>query len=175
MAEIDFITAFARLLRDGKLRDAFAANPQAVARQVHLRIADLPAWRQLIPADVEFQADVLLRKRLDWVKFFAPETCRRLGEKLWPNFRAFARENWPPENAAKIFDSFQFCERLKQQSPESVAAAEWNRLRFAISQRRLAFHRVQRTDSQQRTRRGLQIFLRRRGRRWREYFFYFGW
>jgi hypothetical protein len=34
VAEIDFITAFARLLRDGKLRDAFAANPQAIARQV---------------------------------------------------------------------------------------------------------------------------------------------
>jgi hypothetical protein len=130
---------------------------------------------QLIPADVEFQADVLLRKRLDLVKFFAPETCRQLGEKLWPAFRAFARENWPPENAAKFFDAFQFFERLKQQPSDAIVAAEWNRLRFAFSKRRLAFHGVRMPDARHRARRGLQFFLRGRGRRWREYFFYVGW
>ena len=175
MPETDFITAFARLLRDGKLRDAFAADSKTAARQIHLREADLPAWLQLIPADVEFQADVLLRKRLDLVKFFAPETCRRLGEKLWPAFRAFARENWPPENAAKFFDAFQFCEQLKQQPSEAVAAAEWNRLRFAFSKRRLAFHGVRMPDARRRSRRGLQFFLRGRGCQWREIFFHFGW
>jgi hypothetical protein len=175
VTETDFITAFARLLRDGKLRDAFAANPQAAARQVHLRAADLPAWLQLIPADVEFQAEVLLRKRLDLVKFFAPETCRQLGEKLWPTFRAFAREHWPPENAAKFSDASQFCERLKQQSPAAVTAAEWNRLRFAFSKRRLAFYAVRMPAARHRARRGLQFFLRGRGRPWREYFFYVSW
>ncbi len=175
MTEIDFITAFARLLRDGKLRKVFAANPEAAARQVHLREADLPSWMQLIPADVEFQADVLLRKRLDLVKLFTPETCRRLGEKLWPTFRSFARENWPPENAANFFDAYQFCERLKQQQSGSVVAVEWNRLRFAFSKCRLAFHSVRMPDARRRTRRGLQFFLRGRGCQWGEYFFYVSW
>jgi len=88
---IDFITAFGRLLRDGNLRDVFALNPQHAGRQIYLRESDLPAWLQLDPADVEFQAEVLLRKRLDLVKWFAPETCRRLDKKLWPVFRQFAR------------------------------------------------------------------------------------
>src|SRR5258708_6828653 len=90
----DFFTAFCRLLRDGKLRDVFAVNPQAAAEQVKLRLADCPAWLQLVPEDVEFQAIVLLRKRLDLVKYFVPETSRQLGEKLWPAFYTYARVSW---------------------------------------------------------------------------------
>lgn len=174
VAEIDFITAFARLLRDGNLRETFAANPGAAAQQIHLCPPDLRAWLQLNPTEVEFQAEVLLRKRLDSVKFFAPETCRRLGEKLWPLFRDYARANWPPVGAAKFFDAFLFCQRLKQQTPAVLAVAEWNRLDFAASNRRLKIGFVRMPDTKRRPRRGLQIFLRGKNRRSHEFFFHFG-
>lgn len=172
--EIDFITAFGRLLRDGRLRDAFAVSPQTAAKQIQLRPSDLPLWLQLIPGDVEFQATVLLRKRLDLVKYFAPETCRRLGETLWATFQRYSRVHWPPEGTAKIFDTFQFCRHLKGQNCEAVAVSEWNRLDFALSKRRAALHWVELPTVKKKSRRGFQLFLRGPGRRWREFFFYFG-
>ena len=174
VTEIDFITAFARLLRDGHLRDLFASNPQAAAGQIHLRRTDWPAWQQLVAADVEFQASVLLRKRLDLVKFFAPETCGRIGEKLWPAFHSYARAGWPPEGSPKISDAFLFCRHLKQQGSGAIAASEWNRLEFAFSKQQVAWHWVQMPGTKGKIRRGLQFFLRGHGRRWREFFFYVG-
>jgi hypothetical protein len=172
VAEIDFITAFGRLLRDGKLRDAFAVNPRAVAGQIRLRESDLATWLQLNPIEVELQADVLLRKRLDLVKYFAPETCRRTGERLWQEFRKFGRENWPPESSEKITDAFQFCRRLMQTEPETLVQSEWNRLDFAVLNRRIALHWVRMSGAKKC--RGIQLFLRTSNERWREFFFYFG-
>jgi len=174
VTEIDFITAFGRLLLDGKLRDVFAASPQTAAGQIHLRRSDWPAWQQLVPADVEFQASVLLRKRLDLVKFFAPETCRRMGGELWPTFQDYARLGGPSGSSAKISDAFLFCRCLRQRNAKAVAASEWNRLDFALSNRRAAWHWVQMPKMNEKTRRGLQCFLRGRRGRWREFFFYLG-
>lgn len=174
MTEIDFITAFGRLLRDGRLRDVFAANPELAAKQVSLRALDRAVWRLLIPADVEFQAAVLLRKRLDVVKFFIPNTCRRLGEKLWPSFNEYARNHWLGEAQPKIQDAFQFCQHLQQQKPEVIAFAEWNRLEFALSKQRFALHWVQQSSRQRTLRSGFQLMIRQHGERWREFFFYFG-
>jgi hypothetical protein len=173
--EIDFITAFGRLLRDGNLRDAFAMNPEAVAAQVRLRPSDLPSWLQLAPADVEAQAVTLLRKRLDLVKYFAPETCRQPGEKLWPAFLGYSRANWPPEGCAKFFDAFQFCQHLKSLAPGTVATVEWNRLEFALSKRRMAIHYVRPPTAGKQPRRGIQFFVRGPRQSWREFFFYFAW
>ena len=63
MAAIDFITALGRVLQDGALRDAFALDPLALARRLDLRERDQPLFLQLDPADLEFQARVLVRKR----------------------------------------------------------------------------------------------------------------
>jgi hypothetical protein len=176
VTEIDFITAFGRLLRNGALRDQFAADPQAAAGQINLRRSDWPAWQQLVAPDVEFQASVLLRKRLDLVKFFAPETCRRMGEQLWPVFHGYARAGWPVDGSPRISDTLLFCQHLRRQDSKTVAAYEWNRLDFASSKKSGAWHWVQMPEAKGKgkNRRGLQIFLRGRGRRWREFFLYFG-
>jgi hypothetical protein len=171
--ETDFINAFARLLRDGKLRDQFAASPEAAAASVGLRRSDWLAWRQLSAADVECQADVLLRKRLDLVKFFAPETCRRAGESLWQKFQSYARMNWPATGSAKLTDTFNFCRHLREQDQEAVAVSEWNRMAFIFSARRLALHGV-RMSIKGKRRMGLQLFIRGRGQRWHEYLFFIG-
>jgi hypothetical protein len=173
--EIDFITAFGRLLRDGKLRDAFAANPSGAGVQIGLRRYDFPAWLELAPDDVEFQATVLLRKRLDIVKSIAPETCHRLGEELWPTFHKYARAYWPSDVDPKIFDAYQFCRHLKYQAHKIVTPTEWNRLNFALTKQRVAVHWVKVPAIKEKSRHGFQLFLRGPGRRWREFFFYFGW
>lgn len=170
--ETDFITAFGRLLRDGKLRDVFSADPRAAAAQIQLKQADLAAWSQLVPADVEFQAQVLLRKRLDLVKYFAPETCRRPGDGLWPIFLKYARINWPPEGAARIVDAFQFCRFLEDKKPGATEPSELNRLTFALGRSRLAVHWVNLPMKNGNPRRGFQIFLRVTGDQWREFFLY---
>jgi hypothetical protein len=170
--EIDFITALGRLLRDGNLRDAFAADPQAVAAKVCLRQSDLPAWLQLVSAEVEAQATVLLRKRLDLVKFFAPETCCRAGKNLWPSFQQYARVNWPPAEGPRLLDTFEYCRHLRTRGFGTVIDSEWNRLDFALSRRRVALHWVPLPARDDQTRRGIQLFWRGRGRKWREFFFY---
>ena len=174
MAEIDFISAFARLLQDGKLRTMFAGNPLLAAEHIRLRRSDWPAWQQLVPVDVEYQATVLIHKRLDLVKFFAPETCRRIGEKLWPAFSDFSHTGWPAVGSAKIQDAFHFCRHLKATGSPDIVPAEWNRLAFALSKQTFALHWVKKTTPKHKIRPGLQLFLRRRNDRWHEVFFHFG-
>lgn len=173
MAEIDFITALGRLLRDGNLRDAFATNPQAVAIQINLRRADWPAFLQLAPADLEFQAHILLRKRLELVRPLLPETARRLGGNFWPQFHEYARNHWPDEPRAALQDALQFCARLRQ-SPQTVSESEWNRLWFARSKKHLAVCGRWRETVRGKTHPQLQIFFRGRTQRWREFIFRFG-
>ena len=173
MAEIDFVTALGRLLRDGNLRDAFAANPPAVANRINLREHDCPLFVKLIPADLEFQAHVLLRKRFELVQQLLPETGRRTGEHFWNLFYEYARTSWPGEPRAALQDAFQFCQQLKRRQPQLVSATEWNRLQFASSQTHLAFHCQVRETIPRRWRPQLQIFVRGRTRRWREFSFSF--
>lgn len=174
MAEIDFITALGRLLRDGNLRDAFAANPQAVAGQINLGRRDWPAFMQLVPEDLEFQARILLRKRLELVRQLLPETVRGLGENFWPQFLEYARASWPVEPRAVLQDAFQFCRRLRQQQPQVVNQSEWNRLRFALSENHLALHCLLRETIRGKRHLWLQIFYRGRSKQWCEFMFYFG-
>ena len=171
MAEIDFITALGRLLRDGDLRDAFASQPDSVAARLDLRPDDRPAFRQLVPKDVEFQARILLRKRFDLVRRFLPDTAGRLGEKAWPLFLEYARVNWPAEPRVALRDAFQFCQRLREQQPSLVCQSEWNRLRFALSERNFAIHGQLRAEGDGIARPRVQIFYRDRSRRWREFSF----
>lgn len=170
--EIDFITAFGRLLRDGLLREVFAANPKTAATSIRLRRADLKAWQQLVPADLEFQATELLRKRLDLVKYFAPETCRLIGENLWPAFQRYGRTNWPTENLPKSADALEFCRHLREEAAKPVAASEWHRLSFANSRHRIRLHWTQFPTKGGKSKHGFQLFLRGPGKRWREFLFY---
>jgi len=172
--EIDFITALGRLLRDGLLRDAFAVNPKAAATTVRLRRADLKAWQNLVPEDLEFQAAVLLRKRLDLVKFFAPETCRQIGENLWPAFEKYGRTNWPNEHLPKSNDALQFCRHLREETAQQVSISEWNRLSFANSHRYFSLHWVRLPVKGGKSRPGFQLFLRGPEQRWWEFLFHLG-
>lgn len=174
VGKIDFITALGRLLRDGNLRDAFAASAETVAGQINLCRNDWPVFLQLVPEDLEFQARILLRKRLELVRQLLPETARRLGEDFWPSFLKYSRASWPSEPRAAVQDSFQFCQRLMRQHSQLVSKSEWNRLRFALSKNHLAIHCAFVETMRGRARPQIQIFFRGRSQRWREFIICFG-
>ncbi len=173
MATVDFITAFGRLLRDGAMRDAFAANPHALAAQLNLRESDCAALAQLIPADLEFQARVLIRKRLDLVQRIIPETCRLLASETWSVFQAYARANWPTSGQSAAHDAHGFCRHLQQHQPDALCKAELNRLRFVLSRRPFGLHFIRRKCTRNESKPALQVFLRFGRRRWREITCYF--
>lgn len=168
MPAIDFITAFGRLLRDGSLRDNFARNPELVALQLDVMASERASLLKLIPEALEFQALVLLRKRLDVVRNIIPETCRRLQESEWPVFSEFARNYWPSDAKPIGTDAHEFCRYLKLCRPGRVNPAEWHRLEFAFSHRCLAIHRIRQPLSGPKEKSFLQIFVRVSAERWHE-------
>ena len=173
MAAVDFITALGRLLRDGALRDALAAQPRAVAAQLGVLASDRAALLELDQEDLEFQARVLLRKRLDAVRRVIPQTCRQLDTQAWPNFLRYARTTWADGENPTAQDAFGFCRFLEQRNASALCPAEWHRLQFALSKQRFAIHRVRWRTKQGKTRPALQFLLRPAPNRWREWLIYF--
>jgi hypothetical protein len=168
-AAIDFITAFGRLLRDGALRDAFAADPDAVVQQIGLQERDRPVFMQLRPADLEFQARILLRKRFEVLRPTLPRTYRNLGGNAWVEFQRYARTG----GAAGKDEAIAFCQHLRQVRPEALCLVEVNRCAFVHGPRRVAVHFVLAPIGGDRRRPGVQVFLRRRPDRWHEWLVYF--
>lgn len=156
MHSIDFTTGLALLLRDGARRDQFRENARSVADEVNLRPEDRAAFVTLSPTELDTQADVLLRKRLDRVKRLVPQLCERLGSNLWKHFQAYARNQWYDDGRR---DALHFCDHLRLQDAQTVQNAELNRLRFLLGSRRLRVHFV-RDLGVGIGRCGLQIFRR---------------
>jgi hypothetical protein len=165
-AAIDFVTALGRLLRDRALRDAFAADPLATATRLGLRASDQPAFARLIPAELEFQAEVLLRKRFDSVRRVLPNTCRGLSRDGWREFHHYSQAT----GVASRNDSHGFCEYLTRTRPAALCPLERNRCRFVRSGRRWAVHVACASRGAAGRRRPiLQLFLGARTGQWHEW------
>lgn len=191
-AEIDFVTALGRLLRSGALRDEFAADPARVAEQVGLRAGDRAAWGQLVPAELEAQAEVLLKKRFVAVRRVLPRTCRALGgdgedvvdgkkgdhgkkgEEAWRVFRGYARGCWPGEENKVADDARGFCAALRRVRPEAVCGIEAHRAQWLCDGSRWSVRWLAAVPFRKGFRPGVQIFLRWRGARWHEWVVYAG-
>ena len=155
------------------MRDSLAANPCALAAQLNLREGDCAALAQLIPADLEFQALVLIGKRLDLVRHIIPETCRLLGAETWPVFHVYARTHWPPGEPCAVHDAHGFCCYIQHHQPDFLCVAELNRLRFALSNEPFVLHFIRRKRTRNQTEPALQVLWRFDRQRWRETTFYF--
>lgn len=166
---IDFVTAFGRVLHDGLLRDAFAADPVAFVRGLDLSEPDRARFLQLVPADLEFQARVLLRKRFVLVREVLPRTCENLGDDAWPEFSRHGRVVAPRGGAQTAEDAFGFSRHLMDCRPRALCPVEFNRCRFVRAGSRVAFHLVA-TPRQTRLP-SLHVLFRRGPRRWREWMF----
>jgi hypothetical protein len=165
MPATDFITALGRLLNDGALRDAFAADSVVVMRQLELRESDRAEFLRLAPGDLEFQARVLLRKRFDLVRRALPRTCGIVGADAWPEFFKFARCRPTGGGQGSATDALAFCDHLRDTRGLRVCAQERARVRFAGGRRRIAIHLASGPV--------VQIFFRSRARRWHEWMIYF--
>lgn len=148
------------------LRDAFVADPESVTKRLSVRACDRALVTGLVAADLEFQADVLLRKRFTLIRRTLAHTCERLGRAAWPEFRAFARATDAPAER----DAAGFCAHLAKSNSPALCPLEHNRSRFAHSGRRCALHLTMAAPPGARTRRPLvQLFLGGRGKRWHEW------
>ncbi len=172
MAAIDFITALGRVLHNGSLRDSFAADAPAFVRQIELREEDQASFLKLIPADLEFQARTLLRKRFDLVRHRLPKTCGAMGEAAWLEFVRYGRSHAPAGKYPALTDALGFAQYLTEARPDVLCRRELNRCRFALGPRRFALHLVAAQNRRQIPR--LQILLRRRSNAWREWLIYLG-
>jgi len=171
--EIDSITALGRLLRDGSLRDAYAAQPSQTVDTMGVTQTQRAALLDLKAEDLEFQAQVLLRKRFQTVSALIPLTCSSLGESAWARFIEYARNYWPAGNQMEVFDARDFVRHLWEKHGASVALSEVNRIRFALGTRRISFHFLKRIRLRNRERRAVQVFVRLASGRWNEYLIYF--
>lgn len=174
MSAIDLITALGRLLQHGPLRDAFTADPVATATKLAVLESDRAAFIQLAPDDIEYQARVLLRKRFGEIRRAIPSTCVQLGEKAWAIFHEYARAHWPATSRSMACDAYGFCQFLLKHQPDSLCRHEWNRVRFANGNNRLAVHFVRRLPIRNSPRCALQLLVRNRGGRWHEFALYLG-
>lgn len=154
----------ARLLSDGALRDAFATNRKAALEEFSLGEEDQRALENLDPEDLEFQAEILLRKRFDLVLRHLPNTCRKLPGEGRPDFTGYARGRWPGGEFAQQKDALGFCRFLRINRPGVVDAEEENRLVFATSGRRWAWFGTWSWDEKGRESPSGQIFFRWRTR-----------
>ena len=174
MNEIDTITALGRLLRDGRLRDAFAADPAAVSERLAVRSADRAALAGLAISGLEAQARTLLRKRFDALSHFIPATLARLRADGWRQFQEYARNYWPIGATWEMQDACAFCEYCRVACPAAFSRAEHNRLRFVLGDRTWAMHFTADLPQCIGLRPGLQILIRRRFGRTREVHLTFG-
>lgn len=178
MAAIDFITALGRLLQDGALRDAFSKDRHALAERMNVADTDRTLFLQLVPADLEFQARVLLRKRFDLVRQRLPGTCQELdrggANASWEEFQSYGRTQMPTAKDPGAEDILGFCRHLQTSHPQALCPEEFNRVHFAYSHRPGALHLVKRMLVRGRRHGGLQIFLRYPSGRWHEWRLGFG-
>ncbi len=165
MKENEFSEALGRLLTDGQLRDFFAVDPQgaisSLCDDVRLR-AELTALKI---EELEFQAEVLLRKRFDSVKTRLPSLICCLETQAWPLFREYSRSRWLKTTE----DALGFAGYARSQMPGKVDSREFNRLQFAMeTSRPLRLHLI--TIGHARPA-ALQVLVRSGKDGWREFVF----
>jgi hypothetical protein len=169
MAHNDFITALGRLLRDGNLRDSLAANAQATASQLSTCERDILSLSQLVPEDLEYQASVLLRKRLDLIRPVLADTCHGLGSQAWPAFYQYARVSWPSGVDAIYRDAVGFVEHLQGLGIHKISEMERNQVRFAVGQKKFEVHLIRRMNGK----RALQLLIKSAGGNRHQFLIYF--
>jgi len=168
LSEIDFVTALGRLLDNPALRQAFRADPVMVVHGLAVREDDREALEKLAPDDLEFQASILLRKRLETIQRRLPVMCSRLDERLWDTFVNYSQSERAPENASSN-DVPGFAEYVARVEPKAKCQSELNRTRFAAGRRRFGLQFTNDLALAGRARFGLQIFLRGSRGIWQEW------
>ncbi len=137
---VDLTTALGTLLSDAALRAEFRRDPAACAERLDLCREDRHAFQSLAPEELEVQGVALVHKRRREVARLAPETFARLGPAAEALFDEHATRRWPTGHKRHVEDALAFLEHLEASGDRRACRWERNRLRFALSSQRLAFH-----------------------------------
>lgn len=148
-------------------------DPERAVTSIGAAEADRPLLASLKPDDLEFQAEVLLRKRWSAVRVLMPDTVARLAEDGWRRFRSYARLTWPEGRGGAEWDAARFCDWLRRVTPDSLNVAESNRVRFASGSNCIKLSWAPDLKVRGRVRSGWQVFLRTSRKR-RELLLWFG-
>lgn len=167
MGEIDFVTALGRLLHDGRLREAFREDRTRVVEALNVRAADCRAVLALAVDEVEFQARLLLRKRLNAIQRFIPITCKQLGDGLWTTFVDYSNGISSPSSATA--DAYCFSKYVAEAVPAAMCSSEVNRLRFATGRSRFCVRFTPDAGASMLGGRALQVFVRWSDSGWKEW------
>ena len=160
------VTLLSRLLSDSQLRQRFRADPQRVAVELTDDAADVTFLLSLDHGQLEAQAETLVSKRQHEVAQLLPLTWKQLGHEATSLFRAYAsKAAWPEGYTRHLCDAVEFGLWLSRRSQHTPVGLGWNRVRFAASSRRLAVRIIR----DRRVRCGLQILVRQRSERIRQF------
>lgn len=167
MGEIDFVTALGRLLKDARLREAFREDSARTVEALNVRATDRRTVLQLVPDEVEFQAGILLKKRLSTIRRWTPITCDRLGERLWATFVDYSNTLSSLGDATK--DAYCFAKYVAVAAPAAMCCSEMDRLRFATGRARFCMRFTRNLGASMLGGRALQIFVRWSDSGWKEW------
>jgi len=167
LSQIDFVTALGRLLHDVRLREAFREDRARTVEALNVCATDCQAVLRLTPDEVEFQARVLLRKRLNAIRRWIPVTCERLGDRLWATFVDYSNRKSTLSDGTK--DACCFAEYVAAAVSAAGCSSEVNRLHFATGRSRFCLRFTQDAGAVMFGGRAVQIFVRWSSRCWREW------
>ena len=167
MSEIDFVTALGRLLHDAQLREAFREDRARAVEKLNVRATDRESLERLAPDEVEFQARLLLRKRLQTIQRCLPIMCQRLGDRLWPTFIDYSSKESSEADPAS--DACRFAECVARAVPGARCSSEINRLRFVTGRARFSLRFTRDAGASMPGGNALQIFIRWRDSKWTEW------
>lgn len=163
-ADVDFATAFARLLSDRRLRARFRTDAVELARELGLTGGERTAWLSLDADDLDVQADGLIQKRMREVSRRLSLTWGRLGGRTAARlFRMYAADHWPTGHRRHDEDALGFGRYLVDNGVPVVCEAELNQVQFRVAPRRLSVKFVRRALAAGGGRPAVQILYRRRG------------
>lgn len=173
----DFITNLARLLSDGRLRDAFGSAPNETAKSLGVREEDIQAFLKLDPRELEVQALVLLKKRFEKVCQVVPRTIQGMNESgsAWRRFQSHGRVRPLNSEIPAWRSAHGFCAELKETCPECVCPLEWHRLEWLRTGGRCSIRRIKQVMFHGKRRNVIHLLARGLSGASIEWVIYLGW
>ena len=114
----------ARIYTDENLRREFSRAPERVGRENDLTEKEIRELAEILPAELNFFAESLFRKRLREVEKLLPLTKKALAADFEKRFREFANQFTPASIKKHLEDAIEFSGFLQSKEVVSGFAKE---------------------------------------------------
>lgn len=142
MSLLDVQNFTARLYTDENLRREFLIAPVEIGKVNNLSEKEIAELTEILPAELNFFADSLRRKRLREVEKLLPLTRKALADDFEKHFREFANQFTPESIKKHLEDAIQFAEFLREREKDwkrDAAKFEAAKLEFYAHGKSLVF------------------------------------